>query len=111
VAVYAVILASGSAAIVLPTRGRRPEALVIAQVTVADVAAILAVPLVLQPGRAAHLAEGGVPIAAAGRSACKEHVITAALGAAVTLAAPATLGLCAIGTGRLARRAQVTESA
>jgi Kef-type K+ transport system membrane component KefB len=51
IAMYAVLLASGSAAIVLPTLQERkldgPEALVvIAQVTVADVAAILAVPLV-----------------------------------------------------------------
>ncbi len=67
-AVYAVLLASGSAAIVLPTLQERkldgPEALVvIAQVTVADVAAILAVPLVLQPGRAAKAAGGGLLIA------------------------------------------------
>ena len=58
VAVYAVLLASGSAAVVLPTLQERkldgPEALVvIAQVTVADVAAILAVPAraPAQPGR------------------------------------------------------------
>ena len=69
VAVYAVLLASGSAAIVLPMLQERkldgPEALtVIAQVTVADVAAILAVPLALQPSRAAHAAGGGLLIAA-----------------------------------------------
>lgn len=68
IAVYAVLLASGSAAIVLPTLQERkldgPEALVvIAQVTVADVASILAVPLVLQPSRAAHAAGGGLLIA------------------------------------------------
>jgi Kef-type K+ transport system membrane component KefB len=68
VAVYAVLLASGSAAIVLPTlRERRldgPEAMVvIAQVTVADVASILAVPLVLQPSRAANAALGGLLVA------------------------------------------------
>jgi Kef-type K+ transport system membrane component KefB len=65
--VYAVLLASGSAAIVLPTLQERrldgAEALVvIAQVTVADVAAILAVPLVLQPSRAANAAVGGLVI-------------------------------------------------
>jgi Kef-type K+ transport system membrane component KefB len=65
VAVYAVILAAGSAAVVLPMLQERkldgPEALVvIAQVTVADVAAILAVPLVLQPSRAADAALGGL---------------------------------------------------
>jgi Kef-type K+ transport system membrane component KefB len=68
VAVYAVLLASGSAAVVLPMLQERrldgPEALaVIAQVTVADVAAILAVPLVLQPSRAANAALGGLLIA------------------------------------------------
>ena len=68
-AVYAVLLASGSAAIVLPMLQERkldgPEALaVIAQVTVADVAAILAVPLALQPSRAAKAAAGGLLIAA-----------------------------------------------
>ena len=68
-AVYGVLLASGSAAIVLPTLQERkldgPEALVvIAQVTVADVTAILAVPLVLQPSRVADVALGGLLIAA-----------------------------------------------
>jgi Kef-type K+ transport system membrane component KefB len=68
VALYAVLLASGSAAIVLPTLQERrldgPEAMVvIAQVTVADVASILAVPLVLQPSRAANAALGGLLVA------------------------------------------------
>ena len=68
IAVYAVLLASGSAAIVLPTLQERrldgPEAMVvIAQVTVADVASILAVPLVLQPSRAADAAVGGLLVA------------------------------------------------
>jgi len=68
-AVYGVVLASGSAAIVLPTLQERkldgPEALVvIAQVTVADVTAILAVPLVLQPSRVADIALGGLLITA-----------------------------------------------
>jgi Kef-type K+ transport system membrane component KefB len=69
IAVYAVVLASGSAAVVLPMLQERkldgPESLVvIAQVTVADVAAILAVPLALQPGKAANAALGGLLIAA-----------------------------------------------
>jgi Kef-type K+ transport system membrane component KefB len=69
IAVYGVLLASGSAAIVLPMLQERkldgPEALVvIAQVTVADVAAILTVPLVLQPSRAANALVGGLLIAA-----------------------------------------------
>jgi Kef-type K+ transport system membrane component KefB len=68
IAMYAVLLASGSAAVVLPMLQERklegPEALVvIAQVTVADVAAIVAVPLVLQPSGAANAAVGGVLIA------------------------------------------------
>jgi Kef-type K+ transport system membrane component KefB len=68
VALYAVLLASGSAAVVLPTLQERkldgPDALVVvAQVTVADVAAILAVPLVLQPSRAADAAVGGLLVA------------------------------------------------
>jgi Kef-type K+ transport system membrane component KefB len=67
IAVYAVLLASGSAAVVVPMLQERkldgPDVLaVIAQVTVADVAAILAVPLVLQPSRAANAALGGLLI-------------------------------------------------
>jgi Kef-type K+ transport system membrane component KefB len=67
IAVYAVLLASGSAAVVLPMLRERkldgPEAVVVvAQVTVADVAAIVAVPLVLQPSRAANAAVGGLLI-------------------------------------------------
>jgi Kef-type K+ transport system membrane component KefB len=68
-AIYAVILGSGSAAAVLPmvTEARLvgPEALtVIGQVTIADVVTILAIPLVLQPGRVAHTAQGGALVAA-----------------------------------------------
>lgn len=68
IAVYAVLLASGSAAIVLPTLQERKldgsEAMVvIAQVTVADVASIVAVPLVLQPSRAADAVFGGLLVA------------------------------------------------
>jgi Kef-type K+ transport system membrane component KefB len=68
IAIYAVLLASGSAAIVLPTLQERrldgPEAMVvIAQVTVADVGSILAVPLVLEPDRAATAAVGAVLVA------------------------------------------------
>jgi Kef-type K+ transport system membrane component KefB len=64
-AVYAVLLASGSAAVVVPALQERglegPGALVvIAQVTIADVATIVVVPLVLQPGRAGRAALGGL---------------------------------------------------
>jgi Kef-type K+ transport system membrane component KefB len=48
-------------------------------------------------------AQLGVP-AAVVQIGLQEHVITPALGAAVTLAALATLGLCSLGTDLLARR-------
>jgi Kef-type K+ transport system membrane component KefB len=48
-------------------------------------------------------AQLGVP-AAVVQIGLQEHVITPALGAAVTLAALATLALCALGTGLLARQ-------
>jgi Kef-type K+ transport system membrane component KefB len=69
-AVYAVVLASGSAAVLLPaveeTGLAGAEVLtVMAQVTIADVITILAVPIVLQPGRVGHVALGGVLVAAA----------------------------------------------
>jgi Kef-type K+ transport system membrane component KefB len=66
---YAVIVASGSAAIVLPVvqeRRLRGEAVltVIAQVTVADIAATVAIPFVLAPGQAARVAGGTALVAA-----------------------------------------------
>ena len=69
-AVYAVVLASGSAAVLLPaiqeTGLDGPEVMgVMAQVTFADIVTILAVPLVLQPARLAHVALGGLLVAAA----------------------------------------------
>ena len=69
-AVYALLLASGSAAILLPALAERgmlddPRALtVMAQVTIADIAAIVALPLVLQPGHALRAALGGLLVAA-----------------------------------------------
>lgn len=69
-AVYAVVLGSGSAAAVLTmlseARLAGPQALtVIGQVTIADVVTILAIPLVLQPGRVGNSALGGGLVAAA----------------------------------------------
>lgn len=67
-AVYAVLIASGSAAIVLPVleerrlSGRAVLA-VMAQVTVADVAATLAVPLVLRPAHAGEAIAGTAIVA------------------------------------------------
>jgi len=69
VAIYAVVLASGSAAVLLPSlteaRVGGPDVLVVmAQVTIADVVTIVAVPIVLQPGRTGHALLGGVLVAA-----------------------------------------------
>jgi Kef-type K+ transport system membrane component KefB len=68
-AVYAVVLGSGSAAVLVPALEELrmlddSAALVVAaQVAVADIAGIVAVPLVLRPGRAWHAALGTVLIA------------------------------------------------
>ncbi|MGD0455327.1 MAG: cation:proton antiporter [Solirubrobacteraceae bacterium] len=69
-AVYAVVLASGSAAVLLPAieeTGLAGTAVltVMAQVTIADIITILAVPIVLQPARVGHVALGGLLVAAA----------------------------------------------
>ena len=68
-AVYAVILGSGSVAAVLTmiTEARltgRQALIVIGQVTIADIVTILAIPLVLQPDRVLHAAQGGALVAA-----------------------------------------------
>jgi Kef-type K+ transport system membrane component KefB len=67
-AVYAVVLASGSAAAVLPiVQERRLEGRdvldVIAQVTVADVGATIAIPFVLRPGKAGEAVAGTALVA------------------------------------------------
>ena len=66
--VYAVLIASGSAAIVLPVIQERrltgdAVLTVIAQVTVADIVATLAIPFVLRPGQAGRVAAGSALIA------------------------------------------------
>lgn len=64
--IYAVVLGSGSAAVLLPTLdefrllGDGTAMVVAAQVAIADVASIVAVPLVLRPQRAWHAALGAV---------------------------------------------------
>jgi Kef-type K+ transport system membrane component KefB len=68
-AIYAVVLASGSAAVLLPALEEAdasgPSALaVMAQVTIADVVTILSVPIVLEPGRTVHALRGGALVAA-----------------------------------------------
>ncbi len=68
-AIYAVVLASGSAAVLLPAieetgLGGTEVLTVMAQVTLADIITILAVPIVLQPGRVGHVALGGLLVAA-----------------------------------------------
>jgi Kef-type K+ transport system membrane component KefB len=69
-AIYAVVLASGSAAVLLPAieetgLGGSEVLTVMAQVTIADIVTILAVPIVLAPTRVGHVALGGVLVAAA----------------------------------------------
>lgn len=69
-ALYAVLLASGSAAVLLPALQEaqlesRAAMVVMAQVAIADVVTILSVPIVLQPGRVLHVVLGGALVAAA----------------------------------------------
>ena len=70
-AIYALLLAGGSAAILLPVieelglLGDERVLVVMAQVAVADVAAIVALPLVMQPSKAGRAALGGLAVAAA----------------------------------------------
>jgi Kef-type K+ transport system membrane component KefB len=70
-AIYALLLASGSAAILLPILeeqgllGDERALTLMAQVGIADVAAIVALPLVIQPAKAAHAALGGLAVALA----------------------------------------------
>ncbi len=69
-AVYAVVLASGSAAVLLPAFGEsgaagREALAVIAGVTIADVVTIVSVPIVLQPSRTGHALLGGLLVALA----------------------------------------------
>ena len=68
-AIYALLLASGSAAVLLPVLeeqgllGDARALTVMAQVALADIAAIVALPLVLQPSRALRAALGGLLVA------------------------------------------------
>jgi Kef-type K+ transport system membrane component KefB len=69
-AIYAVLIASGSAAVLLPaleeTGANGPDAMaVMAQVTIADVVTILSVPIVLQPQRTIHAVLGAALVAIA----------------------------------------------
>jgi Kef-type K+ transport system membrane component KefB len=69
-AIYALLLASGSAAILLPAleeQGMLRDAralTVMAQVALADIAAIVLLPIVLDPSRASRAALGGLLVAA-----------------------------------------------
>lgn len=70
VAVYAVVLASGSAAVLLPAieeagASGRDVLTVMAQVTIADVVTIVSVPIVLQPQRTVHALLGAALVALA----------------------------------------------
>jgi Kef-type K+ transport system membrane component KefB len=69
-AIYAVVLASGSAAVLLPALEEARDVgagalAVMAQVTIADVATIVVVPIVLVPSRTAHAILGGALVAGA----------------------------------------------
>lgn len=69
-AIYAVVLASGSAAVLLPALEEADAVggsalAVMAQVTIADIVTIVSVPIVLQPGRAGDAVLGGVLVAIA----------------------------------------------
>ena len=69
-AIYAVVLASGSAAVLLPALQEAGVAgpvsmRVMAQITVADVLTILSIPIVLQPERVGHDVLGAVLVALA----------------------------------------------
>ena len=69
-AVYAVVLASGSAAVLLPALAEAgldggDVIELVAQVTIADVITILSVPIVLQPGRVGHVVLGSALVAGA----------------------------------------------
>jgi Kef-type K+ transport system membrane component KefB len=69
-AIYAVVLASGSAAVLLPALqeagvGGPVSMRVMAQITVADVLTILSIPIVLQPERVGHDVLGAVLVALA----------------------------------------------
>lgn len=85
--VYVVLLASGSAAVLIPAlREARIDSadalLATAQVTIADVVTILAVPVVLDPGRVADVALGSalvigcvIVLIAAARLVAGRHVV------------------------------------
>ncbi len=69
-AIYAVVLAAGSAAILLPALQEagvdgRAALPVMVQATIADVVAILAIPIVLQPSRFTHALIGSALVAGA----------------------------------------------
>jgi len=66
-AIYAVILASSSAAIALPILSERGYVgaaglALIAQVTIADIVAVVAVPFAIQPSRAGHVILGSLAV-------------------------------------------------
>ncbi|WP_022909052.1 cation:proton antiporter [Aestuariimicrobium kwangyangense] len=73
-ALYAVLLASSSAALVLPALGStevtsRPGLEMLAQLVVADTACIIALPLVIEPSRAGRAAVGTVTVVVAAAGA------------------------------------------
>lgn len=68
-AIYTVILASGSAAVLLPAiqeagLGGSQVMTVMAQVTIADIVTIVSIPIVLEPSRTGHAVLGGLLVVA-----------------------------------------------
>jgi Kef-type K+ transport system membrane component KefB len=68
-ALYAVILASSSAAVAVPILSDHgliggPGLTLVAQITIADIAAVVAVPFALQPNRALHVILGSLAVVA-----------------------------------------------
>jgi Kef-type K+ transport system membrane component KefB len=69
-ALYAVILASSSAAVAVPILADHgliggPGLTLVAQITIADIAAVIAVPFALQPGRVWHVILGSIAVVVA----------------------------------------------
>src|SRR5204863_17231 len=116
-ALYAVVMASSSAAVILPILDGvslgGPEPLrLLPQVAVADTACIVAVPLVIDPPRAGTAAVGalasaqlGVPVAAA-TLGTESHLLVAGEPAALILGALVTI---TVATAAAAMAARATE--
>jgi len=114
-AVYIVLLASGSAAVLLPaleeTGIAGPDVMTLmAQVTIADLITILSVPIKPFATGLVATAQLGVPAAIASLG-LSEHVLSASVATAIVVAALVSLGVCTVGVGRLVRLLSPAPSA